>query len=84
MNFSVKKNCEQFDDLFGDIFSKSPNLLKKKRDKICELLSEKKDPFGVFLVISFVDHFLVSLFFNFQFNSKKSVKVLLQYLISSI
>ena len=47
MNFSVKKNCEQFDDLFGDIFSKSPNLLKKKRDKICELLSEKNDPFGV-------------------------------------
>ena len=60
----------------------SQPIFEKKRDKICELLSEKMNLLVLFLVISFVDHFFGEIIC--QFLAKESVKVLLQYLISSI
>ena len=43
-----EKNCELFYDLFGHI-ERALFVEKKKRDKFCELLSEKNDPFGAVL-----------------------------------
>ena len=68
--------------IFLDIFRVTLFVEKKKRDKFCELLSEKMILLVPFLVISLVDHFFGE--FICQFLAKKSVKVLLQYLISSI
>ena len=65
--------------IFLDISRESPNLLRVKNViNFCE----KRFFLVPFLMISFVDHFLGEFFC--QILAKKSVKVLLQYLISSI
>ena len=69
--------------IFLDIFRESPNLLRRKNAIILmNYLVKKMILLVSFLVISFVDHFFGEIIC--QFLAKKSVKVLLQYLISSI
>ena len=69
--------------IFLDIFRESPNLLRRKNAiNFVNYLVKKMILLVPFLVISLVDHFFGE--FICQFLAKKSVKVLLQYLISSI
>ena len=69
--------------IFLDIFRESPNLLRRKNAiNFVNYLVKKMILLVPFLVISLVDHFFGE--FICQFLARKAVKVLLQYLISSI